>query len=229
MNIKLLIVAFERIPARAGFTETACPIRNIGGMANPSLRKDQVSWVCEDPQDSHIELALLQQAIAERPDDDVRQVYLYSRFAPCPACAQALETFPRLRPAIEFSLAFHMLGSAGSPFIADDVRSGIRKLAESGWRVQDWGSEAPCIPGRSIRTATTARRAARHGDGVRDRRSIPAVLSRGQVTGSEQACGAAASLGRCCFQSSGLCLPGIPCPHQRGARRATQYVAPSGP
>lgn len=182
MNIKLLIATFARVPARAVFAEGACPIRSIEGLANPSLHKDQMSWGWVDPQDSHRELALLQQAIVERPDVNVRQVYLYSRFAPCPACAQALATLPRLRPAIEFSLAFHVLDSAGSPFTADDVRSGIDELAESGWQVRDWRSEAACIAGRPLRTATTVRHLARHGAGARERWVMPAIPSRGPVT-----------------------------------------------
>jgi len=181
MNIKLLIATYACIPVRAVSAEGACPVRSIEGGVDSSRRKDQMSWGWVDPLDSHRELALLQQAIVERPGVVVRQVYLYSRFAPGPACARALAILPRLRPAIEFSLAFHVLDTAGSPLTADDVRSGIDELAENGWHVRDWRSEAGGIAVRPIRTAMTARRPARQGDAARVRWNVPAVLSRKPV------------------------------------------------
>jgi len=44
--------------------------------------------------------------VLEKMKEEMRKVYLYSRFAPCPDCAAQLATYPRTYPRTKFSLAY---------------------------------------------------------------------------------------------------------------------------
>jgi len=139
MNTKLLIATFASVPDAIRSAEC------IAGMDRVAVTRDQVSWACIDDT-RHGEPALLKKGLLEPWGDEVRGVYLYSRFAPCPACARELATLPGQFPAARFSLAFHVLSPNGSTLGEDEVRAGLRRLAQGGWSVRDGDPAAAASP-----------------------------------------------------------------------------------
>jgi hypothetical protein len=99
------------------------------------------SWFCQDKGAGHSEMVLLNSSrVLERLQGDMRKVYLYTRFAPCPDCAAQLCTYPRTYAQTKFSLAYHDPLPSGAPYKINDVRAGIGNLVASGWKVRQWQS-----------------------------------------------------------------------------------------
>ena len=76
--------------------------------------------------------------VLEKMKEEMRKVYLYSRFAPCPDCAAQLATYPRTYPRTKFSLAYFDPLPAQASYERHEVTTGMQNLVAAGWKVRQW-------------------------------------------------------------------------------------------
>jgi hypothetical protein len=142
MKMKGIIMRFVLAASEKNVKGRQGAIVRIVGDDKKELKPDEFSWFCQNPAAGHSEMVLLNSSrVLEQMKTEMRKVYLYTRFAPCPDCAAQLATYPRTYPLTKFSLAYNdPLPFQTTSYGIPEVKAGIEKLVAAGWKVRWWTS-----------------------------------------------------------------------------------------
>jgi APOBEC-like N-terminal domain len=117
-------------------------IVRVAGQDKTALGEDQMNWFRANPDGQHSERLLLKSSNVlsriESIEKTMGKVYLYTRFAPCPTCANELETYPQKYKRVKFSLAFNDYRPMSAMYSEEAVKVGLKKLVAFGWKVRSW-------------------------------------------------------------------------------------------